>query len=150
MRQEPDAETVVMSDHGFARSTARSLNTFLISRGLQAKAYALGLNGLYCWIEKRRRRYGASCWITRPRQRTHMIESVTQTNHRRRTEASRRTSLSVYSAGYEHPGKPRWGKRPRGLVVDNDDAWMPIIASIRRKSPQCCLQRGRFARKRPG
>jgi predicted AlkP superfamily phosphohydrolase/phosphomutase len=67
MRQEPTAELIVMSDHGFtAFDRAVHLNTWLYQRGFlalhgppgnvtslssvdwsQTKAYALGLNGLY-------------------------------------------------------------------------------------------------------
>ncbi len=48
MRREPEAELMVMSDHGFAAfDRAVNLNTWLVSRGLRTKAYALGLNGLY-------------------------------------------------------------------------------------------------------
>ena len=82
MRREPDAELMVMSDHGFAAfDRAVNLNTFLISRGLQTKAYALGLNGLYLLDKNAEPEIRRELLELRdPANGRNMIESVTPTN----------------------------------------------------------------------
>jgi hypothetical protein len=126
MRREPQAELMVMSDHGFATfDRAVNLNTFLISRGLQTKAYALGLNGLYL-LDKR-----AGPEVRRlllelrdPANGRSMIESVTQTNPSRENRSIAPDLIVGYSAGYRASWQTALGEAPEGLVVDNDDAWI--------------------------
>ena len=126
MRREPAAELMVMSDHGFAAfDRAVNLNTFLISRGLRTKAYALGLNGLYlpdkhAGPEIRRQLLE----LRDPANGRSMIESVTETNPSPENRSIAPDLIVGYSAGYRASWQTALGEAPEGLVVDNDDAWI--------------------------
>jgi predicted AlkP superfamily phosphohydrolase/phosphomutase len=126
MRREPDAELMVMSDHGFAAfDRAVNLNTWLISRGLRTEAYALGLNGLYLEDKKvmeevRRELTG----ISRSCQRAQVIASVAETNPSPENRRIAPDLIIGYSAGYRASWQTALGEAPSGLVEDNDDAWI--------------------------
>jgi hypothetical protein len=126
MRREPDAELMVLSDHGFAAfDRAVNLNTFLISRGLQTKAYALGLNGLYLLDKKTEPEIRRDLLELRdPANGRNMIESVTQTNPSPQNRSIAPDLIVGYSAGYRASWQTALGEAPEGLVVDNDDAWI--------------------------
>jgi predicted AlkP superfamily phosphohydrolase/phosphomutase len=126
MRREPDAELMVMSDHGFAAfDRAVNLNTFLISRGLQTKAYALGLNGLYLLDKNAEPEIRRGLLELRdPANGRNMIESVTQTNPSPQNRSIAPDFIVGYSAGYRASWQTALGEAPEGLVTDNDDAWI--------------------------
>jgi hypothetical protein len=126
MRREPEAELMVMSDHGFAAfDRAVNLNTWLISRGLRTKAYALGLNGLYLTdklVEPEVRRELLE--FRDPANGHLMIASVTPTNPSPDNRSIAPDLIVGYSAGYRASWQTALGAAPEGLVTDNDDAWI--------------------------
>lgn len=126
MRREPDAELMVMSDHGFAAfDRAVNLNTFLISRGLQTKAYALGLNGLYLLDKNAEQEIRQELLELRdPVNGRNMIESVNPSNPSPENRSIAPDLIVGYSSGYRASWQTALGEAPEGLVVDNDDAWI--------------------------
>lgn len=126
MRREPDAELMVMSDHGFAAfDRAVNLNTFLISRGLQTKAYALGLNGLYLLDKNAEQEIRQELLELRdPVNGRNMIESVNPSNPSPDNRSIAPDLIVGYSSGYRASWQTALGEAPEGLVVDNDDAWI--------------------------
>lgn len=126
MRREPDAELMVMSDHGFAAfDRAVNLNTFLISRGLQTKAYALGLNGLYLLDKNAEQEIRQELLELRdPVNGRNMIESVNPSNPSPENRSIAPDLIVGYSSGYRASWQTALGEAPEGLVVDNDDAWV--------------------------
>ncbi len=126
MRREPEAGLMVMSDHGFAAfNRAVNLNTFLISRGLQTKAYALGLNGLYLPDKRAEKEVRRQLLELRdPVNGRSMIESVTETNPSPENRSIAPDFIIGYSSGYRASWQTALGEAPEGLVVDNDDAWI--------------------------
>jgi predicted AlkP superfamily phosphohydrolase/phosphomutase len=134
MRREPDAELMVMSDHGFASfDRAVNLNTWLVSRGFGAKAYALGLNGLYL-TDKQRDRNARAELLRELRQE--LLSFRDPDNGRTviaRLDATRPSPdnrsiapdlIVGYSAGYRASWQTALGDAPAGLITDNDDAWI--------------------------
>jgi predicted AlkP superfamily phosphohydrolase/phosphomutase len=126
MRREPSAELMVMSDHGFAAfHRAVNLNTWLISRGLRSKAYALGLNGLYLLDKRVEQDVRQQLLDLRDPANGHrMIASVTGTNASPENRSIAPDLIVGYSAGYRASWQTALGEAPAGLVVDNDDAWI--------------------------
>lgn len=126
MRREPEAELMVMSDHGFAAfDRAVNLNTFLISRGLQTKAYALGLNGLYLLDKNAEQEIRQELLELRdPVNGRNMIESVNPSNPSPENRSIAPDLIVGYSSGYRASWQTALGEAPEGLVVDNDDAWV--------------------------
>lgn len=126
MRREPEAELVVMSDHGFAAfDRAVNLNTWLVSRGLRAKAYALGLNGLYLEDKQAEQEVRRQLLEFRdPGNGRSMIASVTRTNPSPENRRVAPDLIVGYRAGYRASWQTALGEAPAGLVVDNDDAWI--------------------------
>jgi len=126
MHREPAAELMVMSDHGFAAfHRAVNLNTWLISRGLGSKAYALGLNGLYLVDQQVGRELRQQLLELRDPANGHrMISSVTETNPSPENRSVAPDLIVGYSAGYRASWQTALGEAPAGLVVDNDDAWI--------------------------
>jgi hypothetical protein len=118
-RREPDAALIVMSDHGFASfDHAVNLNTWLISRGLQQKAYALGLNGLYLNDKS------AAGEIRRQLLELPAIASVTASNASPDNRAIAPDLIVGYKAGYRASWETALGEAPPGIINDNDDAWI--------------------------
>ena len=126
MRREPAAELMVMSDHGFAAfNGAVNLNTWLVSRGLRTKAYALGLNGLYLLDKRVEQEVRQQLLDLRDPANGHrMIASVTETNPSPENRSIAPDLIVGYSAGYRASWQTALGEAPEGLVVDNDDAWI--------------------------
>ena len=126
MQREPDAELIVMSDHGFAAfDRAVNLNTWLISRGLQTKAYALGLNGLYLNDQSALQEIRSQLLeLHDPSSGRLMIDSVTPTNASPDNRSIAPDLIVGYSPGYRASWQTALGEAPPGLVVDNNDAWI--------------------------
>lgn len=126
MRREPQAELIVMSDHGFAAfDRAVNLNTFLASRGFRTKAWALGLNGLYL-LDK-----GSADEIKRqlldfrdPENGRQVIESVDESNPSPENRSIAPDLIVGYSAGYRASWETALGEAPGGVLEDNNDAWI--------------------------
>ncbi|MFY9724841.1 MAG: alkaline phosphatase family protein [Bryobacteraceae bacterium] len=126
MRRAPEAELMVMSDHGFAAfDRAVNLNTWLVSQGLRTKAYALGLNGLYLLDRRAEQEVRQQLLDLRdPANQHRMIASVTATNPSLENRGIAPDLIVGYSAGYRASWQTAMGEAPPGLVVDNDDAWI--------------------------
>jgi predicted AlkP superfamily phosphohydrolase/phosphomutase len=126
MRREPEAELIVMSDHGFAAfDRAVNLNTFLVSRGLRTKAYALGLNGLYLTdkrVEAEVKRQLLE--LTDPANGRRMIGTVIETRPSPENRGVAPDMIVGYTAGYRASWQTALGEAPEGLVEDNNDAWI--------------------------
>jgi hypothetical protein len=126
MRHEPDAELMVMSDHGFAAfDRAVNLNTWLTSRGFGNKAYALGLNGLYL----RDKKAGPELWrqlldFRDPENDRPVIASLLQTNPSPENRDIAPDMIVGYAAGYRASWETALGDAPSGLITNNDDAWI--------------------------
>jgi hypothetical protein len=133
MRREPDAELMVMSDHGFAAfDRAVNLNTWLISRGLRTKAYALGLNGLYLEdkrvMEEVRREL---LELRDPANGRSVIASVAETNPSPENRSIAPDLIVGYRAGYRASWQTALGEAPAGWWKTMTTPGSPIIASIR-------------------
>jgi len=126
MRREPEAELMVMSDHGFAAfDRAVHLNTFLISRGLSTKAHALGLNGLYLSDKRAGPEVRQTLLEFRdPADGRAVIASVTATHPSTDNRSIAPDFIVGYSAGYRASWQTTLGDSAPGLVEDNDDAWI--------------------------
>jgi predicted AlkP superfamily phosphohydrolase/phosphomutase len=126
MRRELGAELMVMSDHGFAAfDRAVNLNTWLVSRGLRTKAYALGLNGLYLRDKRVEQEVQRQLLDLRDPANGHkMIVSVTETNPSPENRSIAPDLIVGYTAGYRASWQTALGEAGEGLVVDNDDAWI--------------------------
>jgi predicted AlkP superfamily phosphohydrolase/phosphomutase len=126
MRRQTAAELMVMSDHGFAAfNRAVNLNTWLVSRGLRSKAYALGLNGLYLLDKRVGREVQQQLLDLRdPANGIRMIASVTETNPSPENRSIAPDLIVGYRAGYRASWQTALGESPEGLVSDNDDAWI--------------------------
>jgi len=126
MRREPDAELMVMSDHGFASfDRAVNLNTWLVSRGFGAKAHALGLNGLYL------RDKSAGAELRRellsfrdPDNGRTVIARLDETRPSADNRSIAPDLIVGYSAGYRASWQTALGDAPAGVISDNDDAWI--------------------------
>jgi hypothetical protein len=120
MRREPDAELMVMSDHGFAAfDQAVNLNTWLTSRGFGAKAYALGLNGLYLKDKTAGPEIRRQLLAWQP-----AIETVTPTDPSPDNRSIAPDFIVGYRAGYRASWQTALGEAPDGLLTPNDDAWI--------------------------
>lgn len=131
MRREPDAELVVMSDHGFTMfDRAVNLNTWLARNGFKEKAYALGLNGLYL-----RDRYAGDQSLLEDLRRKlldfrdpdngrQVISAVVRTNAAPENRAIAPDLIVGYAAGYRASWQTAAGEAPDSLIDNNDDAWI--------------------------
>jgi hypothetical protein len=126
MRREPEAELMVMSDHGFAAfDRAVNVNTWLISRGLRTKAYALGLNGLYLTDKHAEQEVREGLLNLRdPANGRPVVGSVAETDPSPDNQSIAPDLIIGYNAGYRASWQTALGEAPEGLVVDNDDAWI--------------------------
>ena len=126
MRREPDAEAMVMSDHGFASfDRAVNLNTWLVSRGFGAKAYALGLNGLYLRdksVANDLRRELLS--FRDPDNGRTVVARLDETRPSADNRSIAPDLIVGYRAGYRASWETALGDAPAGVISDNDDAWI--------------------------
>ncbi len=126
MWREPDAELIVMSDHGFARfDRAVNLNTFLASRGFRTKAWALGLNGLYLSDKHAADKVKQELLNWRdPVNGRQVIKSVSDSHASPENRAIAPDLIVGYSAGYRASWETTLGEAPPGVLEDNTDAWI--------------------------
>jgi hypothetical protein len=126
MRREPATELMVMSDHGFAVfDRAVNLNTWLVSRGFAAKAYALGLNGLYLRDKRVEQEVRQQLLDLRdPASGRTMIASVDETYPSAENRSIAPDLIVGYRAGYRASWQAALGEAPPGVVVDNKNAWI--------------------------
>jgi hypothetical protein len=126
MRREPDAELMVMSDHGFAAfDRAFNLNTFLVSRGFRTKAWALGLNGLYVSDKRAKAEIKRQLLDFRdPANGRQVIESLNESHPSPENRSIAPDLIVGYSAGYRASWETALGEAPGGLLEDNNDAWI--------------------------
>lgn len=126
MQREPDAELIVMSDHGFASfDRAVNLNTFLASRGFRTKAWGLGLNGLYLSDKHAADEVKQELLNWRdPVNGRQVIESVSDSHASPENRAIAPDLIVGYSAGYRVSWESALGEAPPGVLEDNTDAWI--------------------------
>lgn len=126
-RDFPDADLIVMSDHGFT-SYERSfqLNTWLLRNGFRTQAYGLGLNGLYlkgrqphAVIERLR---AVLLAYRDPDNGRQVVQSVTLT--RLPPNRSGPDMIVGYSAGYRASWQTALGGTTGNIIEDNNDAWI--------------------------
>ena len=124
MQREPDADLMVMSDHGFAKfDRAVNLNTWLVSRGFGTKAYALGLNGLY--LRDKNAAPELRKQLLSFRDNGHVVIANLDATHPSPDNRAIAPDLIVgYAAGYRATWQTALGEAPAGLIEDNDDAWI--------------------------
>jgi predicted AlkP superfamily phosphohydrolase/phosphomutase len=137
MRREPDAQLIVMSDHGFSTfDRAVNLNTWLLEEGLLArdasggidwantKAYAMGLNALYLSgadLEDVRRRLLA---LRDPANGKVAVETVTRIYPSRENKRVAPDLVVGYAPGYRASWQTGLGEVPETVFEDNTDAWI--------------------------
>lgn len=140
-REQPEAELMVMSDHGFAAfDRAVHLNTWLNNHGFQGRAYAMGLNGLYLnlsgreghgtvqpgdeqrrLLEELRKQLLA---FRDPLNGKVVVESVVKT-HPSAANAGVAPDLIVgYPPGYRASWQTGLGEAGSAEIEDNVDAWI--------------------------
>lgn len=141
MREQPSAELMVMSDHGFAPfERAVHLNTWLDAHGFRSRAYAMGLNGLYLNLAGReahgvvhpgeeQRRLLNELWekllaFRDPFNGRAVIEKVVET-HVSGVNAQVAPDLIVgYAPGYRASWQTGLGDAGRTEIEDNADPWI--------------------------
>ena len=138
MRREPDAQLIVMSDHGFSTfDRAVNLNTWLLEEGLLArdattggidwantKAYAMGLNALYLTGADRadiKRRLLA---LRDPANDNTAVETVTEIHAAPENQRVAPDLVVGYSPGYRASWQTGLGEVPDSVFEDNTDAWI--------------------------
>jgi predicted AlkP superfamily phosphohydrolase/phosphomutase len=126
MRREPDADLIVMSDHGFAAfDRAVNLNTWLISRGFGTTAYALGLNGLYLRDKQAGGEIKRELLDFRdPANGRQVVESLAGSNPSPENRSIAPDLIVGYAAGYRASWNTALGESPGGILEDNNDAWI--------------------------
>jgi predicted AlkP superfamily phosphohydrolase/phosphomutase len=136
-RREPDAQLIVMSDHGFsAFDRAVNLNTWLLEEGLLArdasggidwantKAYAMGLNALYlngADLADVRRRLLA---LRDPSNGRAVVETATAIHAAPENRRVAPDLVVGYSPGYRASWQTGLGEVPETVFEDNTDAWI--------------------------
>ena len=138
MRAQPDADLMVMSDHGFTTfDRAVNLNTWLLHHGYLSitssgaidwsatKAWALGLNGLYLNLADRARLRDELLAFRDPINGRQVIETLVDP-HASPANARIAPSLIVgYARGYRASWQTALGEVPAAdEVEDNTDAWI--------------------------
>ena len=116
MRREPDAELMVMSDHGFAAfDRAVNLNTWLASRGFRTQAYGLGLNGLYLRDKKAGGEIKRELLDFRdPTNGRQVVESLADSNPSAENRPVAPDLIVGYAAGYRASWETALGEAPSG------------------------------------
>lgn len=126
MRREPEADLLVMSDHGFAPfDRAVNLNTLLASRGFGKKALALGLNGLYLMDNSAADEIREELLGYRdPANGRQVIESLSESHPSAENRDVAPDLIVGYSRGYRASWETALGESPGGVLEDNNDAWI--------------------------
>lgn len=126
MRREPEADLIVMSDHGFAAfDRSVNLNTFLASRGFGKQAWALGLNGLYLLDKSAAGEIKQELLDFRdPANGRQVIESLSESHASPENRGIAPDLIVGYSAGYRASWETALGEAPGGILEDNNDAWI--------------------------
>ncbi|HYA17451.1 MAG TPA: alkaline phosphatase family protein [Bryobacteraceae bacterium] len=115
--REPDAEIIVLSDHGFhSFDRAVHLNRWLALNGFAGKAFALGLNGLYVNDRSILASLRSRLLEFRDNGRP-VITRVTETH-------SSPDLIVGYAPGYRASWQTAQGEAPPQLIEDNNDAWI--------------------------
>ncbi len=137
MRGEPDAQLIVMSDHGFSTfDRAVNLNTWLLEEGLLArdaaggidwantKAYAMGLNALYLSGADRADVERRLLALRDPANGRVVVETATEIHP---SPENRRVAPDIvvgYARGYRASWQTGLGEVPDTAFEDNTDAWI--------------------------
>jgi predicted AlkP superfamily phosphohydrolase/phosphomutase len=123
MRRKPDAELMVMSDHGFTFfNRAVGLNNWLQQQGLLTKIHAMGLNSLYvdrgsdhdALVETVREKLLA--WRD-PKNGAAVVETVSDTH------APSPDLIVGYARGYRASWETGVGDFSHSILEDNIDPW---------------------------
>ena len=136
-RREPEADLIVMSDHGFSTfNRAVNLNTWLLEQGLLArdangtidrahtKAWAIGLNALYLTGADRediRRRLLA---LRDPENGAAAVETVTEIHPAPENRAVAPDLIVGYAPGYRASWQTGLGEVADTTFETNTDAWI--------------------------
>lgn len=132
MRREPDAQLIVMSDHGFSTfDRAVNLNTWLLEEGLlvrddwaNTKAYAMGLNALYLSgadkEDVRRRLLN----LRDPVNGKVVVKTVTEIHPAPENRRIAPDLIVGYAPGYRASWATGLGEVPDTVIEDNNDAWI--------------------------
>jgi predicted AlkP superfamily phosphohydrolase/phosphomutase len=122
-RRKPDAELMIMSDHGFASfDRAVGLNNWLEQQGLFTKIHAMGLNSLYvnpgpehdALVKTVREKLLA---LRDPKNGAVVVETVTDTN------APSPDLIVGYARGYRASWQTGIGGFSNSILEDNIDPW---------------------------
>jgi predicted AlkP superfamily phosphohydrolase/phosphomutase len=139
--RNPRAQLIVMSDHGFSTfDRGVNLNRWFLEQGLQAKAYALGLNAVYLNLAGREshgtvqpgaesralidRLRAALLALRDPANGHAAIEVVTEVHA---SEANLRIAPDLivgYAPGYRASWETGTGGMGSAVFEDNTDAWI--------------------------
>ena len=124
MRAQPEAQLIVMSDHGFAAfDRAVHLNTWLRDRGLPA--YAIGLNGLYLKQRNALDSVRAALLAFRdPLNGRAVVETLEATRPSKENAAVAPDAIVGYAIGYRASWQTALGETGNSEVEDNNDAWI--------------------------
>jgi hypothetical protein len=139
-REAPAAELMVMSDHGFAAfDRAVNLNTWLRDQGLNTRAYALGLNGLYLNLAGREKggivQPGAEAGALLENIRARLLDFRDSKDGRAVVETAVLTQapgneavapdiIVGYAPGYRASWRTGLGQAGESEIEDNIDAWI--------------------------
>jgi predicted AlkP superfamily phosphohydrolase/phosphomutase len=137
MRREPDADLIVMSDHGFSTfDRAVNLNTWLLEEGLLArdasggidwantKAYAMGLNALYLSGAGRADVQRRLLALRDPANGRAVVETVTEIHAAPENRRVAPDLVVGYARGYRASWATGLGEVPDTVFEDNTDAWI--------------------------
>ena len=135
MRAQPDAQLIVMSDHGFAAfDRAVHLNTWLHNRNLPA--YAIGLNGLYLTQPTQREAVRAALLAFRDPTTDRAVVETVENTHPSKDNAKIAPDLIVgYAPGYRASWQTALGEMGPSDVEDNTDAWIADHCIAAREVP---------------
>jgi predicted AlkP superfamily phosphohydrolase/phosphomutase len=129
MRREPEADLMVMSDHGFSTfERAVNLNAWFVGQGLIAgdrrKAWALGLNAVYLngadRDDVRQRLLG----LRDPENGRVVVERVSDIHAAPENRAVAPDLVVGYAPGYRASWATGLGEIPDTVFETNTDAWI--------------------------
>ncbi|HVW86292.1 MAG TPA: alkaline phosphatase family protein, partial [Bryobacteraceae bacterium] len=137
MRSHPEAELVVMSDHGFSTfRRAVNLNTWLLQQGLltrdatggidwtNTKAYAMGLNALYLsGADREDLRRRLLSWRD-PENGQPVIESLRDVHAAPENRSIAPDLIVGYRPGYRASWETGLGEVPDTALEDNTGPWI--------------------------
>jgi predicted AlkP superfamily phosphohydrolase/phosphomutase len=136
-RREPDADLMVMSDHGFSSfERAVNLNTWLLGQGLLArdaggavdwaytKAWAIGLNALYLKGADREDVRQRLLALRDPENGAVVVETVTEIRPAEGNRAVAPDLVVGYAPGYRASWQTGLGEVPDVVFETNTDAWI--------------------------